>query len=258
LREGRGEQALAHGSPGRQAIEAVGLGVRKETRLLLLELREERKMFAFMERWTELVVASRLDCDSRNEFVRKLADTIVTGKMEAMRRQEASLVTFESSGRDIRSSLRSYKSSDNKRRKAMGLLKSATGSHQKAESASLDARSQRSSGLEELWSPLRRPPADKRTINVSKVERELDVLDKMHYLYVLFRCCGIPGTARAGEFIPQLTDRAYSHCVKCVLEAARVIAIWQGCGIRTDKLRWILDTSQRRITPKRFALGYAF
>ncbi|VDP32727.1 unnamed protein product [Heligmosomoides polygyrus] len=39
---------------------------------------------------------------------------------------------------------------------------------QRAESASLDASSQRSSGLEELWSPLRRPPADKGTIKVSK------------------------------------------------------------------------------------------
>ncbi|VDO70530.1 unnamed protein product [Heligmosomoides polygyrus] len=39
---------------------------------------------------------------------------------------------------------------------------------QRSESASLDASSQRSSGLEELWSPLRRPPADKRTIKVSK------------------------------------------------------------------------------------------
>ncbi|VDP06411.1 unnamed protein product [Heligmosomoides polygyrus] len=36
----------------------------------------------------------------------------------------------------------------------------------RAESASLDASSQKSSGLEELWSPLRTPPADKRTIKV--------------------------------------------------------------------------------------------
>ncbi|VDO93744.1 unnamed protein product [Heligmosomoides polygyrus] len=33
-----------------------------------------------MERWTELVVAS-LDCDSRDDFVRKLANTIVTSKV---------------------------------------------------------------------------------------------------------------------------------------------------------------------------------
>ncbi|VDP00601.1 unnamed protein product [Heligmosomoides polygyrus] len=71
---------LRTGSPGREAIEAVGLGFREEALALLSELREEGKRFAVMERWTELVVAS-LDCDSRDDFVRKLADTIVTSKV---------------------------------------------------------------------------------------------------------------------------------------------------------------------------------
>ncbi|VDP25486.1 unnamed protein product [Heligmosomoides polygyrus] len=42
---------------------------------------------------------------------------------------------------------------------------------QRTEFASLDASYQRSSSLEELWSPLRRPPADKRAIKVSKTQQ---------------------------------------------------------------------------------------
>ncbi|VDP16094.1 unnamed protein product [Heligmosomoides polygyrus] len=107
-------------------------------------------------------------------------------------------------------------------------------------------------------------------------EREFDVSDTMHCLHVEFRCqgqrmpalpgvpsmnlpeCNVGSSVVAGDLIPTLPQPAYDHRVENVLEAARVIAIWQGCGSLAEKIRWILDPQQKRITPKSVGLAYAF
>ncbi|EYB98415.1 hypothetical protein Y032_0131g1611 [Ancylostoma ceylanicum] len=107
-------------------------------------------------------------------------------------------------------------------------------------------------------------------------EREFDVNDEMHCLHGRFRCQGQPlplmegvpqmdmsqcncsASITAVELIPDLPQPAQSHRVECVLEGARVIAIWQGLGTLAEKVKWILDPFHRRITPKSVALSYAF
>ena len=110
----------------------------------------------------------------------------------------------------------------------------------------------------------------------SRSQREFDVTDEMHCLHARFRCQGQPlpllegvpqidmsqcscsAVITAGELIADLPQPAHSHRVECVLEGARVIAIWQGCGTLAEKVAWILDPFHRRVTPKSVALSYAF
>lgn len=115
-----------------------------------------------------------------------------------------------------------------------------------------------------------------RPEETGRSEREFDVSDTMHCLHVEFRCqgqrmpalpgvpsmnlpeCNVGSSVVAGDLIPTLPQPAYDHRVENVLEAARVIAIWQGCGSLAEKIRWILDPQQKRITPKSVGLAYAF
>ncbi|RCN49896.1 integrase core domain protein [Ancylostoma caninum] len=107
-------------------------------------------------------------------------------------------------------------------------------------------------------------------------DREFDVLDEMNCLHAKFRCqgqklpildgvpqidlsaCNCSLRLTAGDMIPQLPQPAHSHGVECVLEGARIVAIWQGTGTLAEKIQWILDPSRRRITPRSVALSYAF
>ncbi|EYB91080.1 hypothetical protein Y032_0210g2117 [Ancylostoma ceylanicum] len=113
----------------------------------------------------------------------------------------------------------------------------------------------------------------------SRAEKEFDVKDEMHFLHGQFRCMGQPfpmipdhpgltadvaskchcsGLIRAVNLIPTLPAPASDHRVENVLEAARVLAIWNGSGTLTEKLRWIQDPYHRRITARSVALAYSF
>lgn len=70
--------------------------------------------------------------------------------------------------------------------------------------------------------------------------------------------CNCSATIVVGDLIPETPQPANHHRVDCVLEGARVIAIWQGAGSRAEKAAWILDPFHRRITPRSVALSYAF
>ncbi|EYC17492.1 hypothetical protein Y032_0030g2085 [Ancylostoma ceylanicum] len=104
---------------------------------------------------------------------------------------------------------------------------------------------------------------------------EFEVPDSTHCLHGQFRCVGqqmplVPGVPQlpppcrvstaitAGQIIPELPEPAYSHRVENVLEAARIIAVWQGCGTLAEKITWIADPAHRRISPRSVALAYAF
>ncbi|VDO92821.1 unnamed protein product [Heligmosomoides polygyrus] len=54
--------------------------------------------------------------------------------------------------------------------------------------------------------------------------------------------CYVGGQTLAGELIQELAEPARSHHVEIVLEAARIVAIWQGNGSLAEKHRWILDS----------------
>ncbi|KAL6729628.1 hypothetical protein Aduo_000667 [Ancylostoma duodenale] len=73
--------------------------------------------------------------------------------------------------------------------------------------------------------------------------------------------CNVGTTITAGQIIPELPELpepAHSHRVENVLEAARVIAIWQGYGTLAEKITWMTNPEHRRISPRSVALAYAF
>ncbi|EYB82348.1 hypothetical protein Y032_0361g3462 [Ancylostoma ceylanicum] len=101
----------------------------------------------------------------------------------------------------------------------------------------------------------------------------------MYFLNASFRCQGQPfplvpghpnlmpevttsycgsGTITAGEIIKGLPSPACEHRVDTVLEAARILAIWNGAGTLTEKLKWIEDPFHRRVTARSVGLAYAF
>ncbi|KAK6059634.1 hypothetical protein COOONC_02733 [Cooperia oncophora] len=110
----------------------------------------------------------------------------------------------------------------------------------------------------------------------ARAAKEFDVVDEMNCLHGCFRCQGQPlpilegvpqldvskchcsASIVAGDLISTLVQPAAAHRVDCVLEGARVIAIWQGCGTLSEKIAWICDPLHRRITPRSVALSYAF
>ncbi|RCN42760.1 hypothetical protein ANCCAN_11243, partial [Ancylostoma caninum] len=102
--------------------------------------------------------------------------------------------------------------------------------------------------------------ATRSTVDVPRgAEKEFDVKDEMHFLHGQFRCMGQPfpmipdhpmtadvaskchcsGMIRAVNLIPTLPAPACDHRIENVLEAARVLAIWNGSGTLKEKLRWI-------------------
>ncbi|VDO89507.1 unnamed protein product [Heligmosomoides polygyrus] len=74
---------------------------------------------------------------------------------------------------------------------------------------------------------------------------------------VASRCqCG--STLTVSDLIGNVPHPASDHRVETVLEAARVLAIWNGIETLTDKVKWICDPFHRRVTPRSIGLAYAF
>lgn len=96
-----------------------------------------------------------------------------------------------------------------------------------------------------------------------RAERVFDIDDTLNCLHEEFRCqsqkllllpevpqmelsdCNVSVSVIAGDVIPRLPEPAYSHRVETVLEAARIIAIYQGCGTMREKILWILDPDRK-------------
>ncbi|VDO25185.1 unnamed protein product [Heligmosomoides polygyrus] len=91
-------------------------------------------------------------------------------------------------------------------------------------------------------------------------EKEFDVTDAMHFLHAQFRCQGQPFPCQGIRAFPQINvpQPASDHRVETVLEAARVLAIWNGIGTLTDEVKWTCDPFHRRVTPPSVGLAYAF
>ncbi|VDP00468.1 unnamed protein product [Heligmosomoides polygyrus] len=104
-------------------------------------------------------------------------------------------------------------------------------------------------------------------------EKKFDVTDAMHSLHAQFRCQrqpfpimpghpGIPADATSrcqcgltltvSDLISNVPQPVNDHRVETVLEAARVLAIWNGVRTLTDKVKWICDPFHRRI----FEIGW--
>ncbi|VDP01739.1 unnamed protein product [Heligmosomoides polygyrus] len=117
------------------------------------------------------------------------------------------------------------------------------------------------------------------SIPLSRSEKEFDVTDAMHFLHAQFRCQGQPfpimpghpgipadvtsrcqcgSTLTVSDLIINVPQPASDHRVETVLEAARVLAIWNGIGTLTDKVKWICDPFHRRVTLRSVGLAYAF
>ncbi|VDP09929.1 unnamed protein product [Heligmosomoides polygyrus] len=97
----------------------------------------------------------------------------------------------------------------------------------------------------------------------NRAERVFDIDDTLNCLHEEFRCqsqkllllpevpqmelsdCNVSVSVIAGDVIPRLPEPAYSHRVETVLEAARIIAIYQGCGTMREKILWILDPDRK-------------
>lgn len=70
------------------------------------------------------------------------------------------------------------------------------------------------------------------------------------------RCqCG--STLTVSDLIGNVPQSASDHRVEAVLEAARVLAFWNGIGTLKDKVKWICDPFHRRVTPRSIGLAYS-
>ncbi|KAK6033275.1 hypothetical protein OSTOST_00503 [Ostertagia ostertagi] len=105
---------------------------------------------------------------------------------------------------------------------------------------------------------------------------EFDVNDTMHFLHVMFKCDGQPFPAVdgrsgfmlhqcrcsrsicVGDLLPMVPQPAREERVACVLDAARVFAIWWGTGSISLKVQSIVDKSFLANSPKAVGYAYAF
>ncbi|KAK6059014.1 hypothetical protein COOONC_03390, partial [Cooperia oncophora] len=105
---------------------------------------------------------------------------------------------------------------------------------------------------------------------------EYDVADVMHFLHVGFRCDGQPfpavegrasfpldscrcsRTTRVGQLLSVVPQPACDERIECVLDAARVLAIWWDSGSVSLKVQRIMDKSYKVLTPKAIGFAYAF
>ncbi|KAL6726737.1 hypothetical protein Aduo_008677 [Ancylostoma duodenale] len=108
------------------------------------------------------------------------------------------------------------------------------------------------------------------------LEDEYDVKDSMHFLHMQFRCdgqsfpsiegqpgfplpsCRCSQTIVAGDLIPTLPQPAFDERIECVLDAARVLAIWWGQGSISQKVHYITDRTVFALNPKAVGYAYAF
>lgn len=109
-----------------------------------------------------------------------------------------------------------------------------------------------------------------------RLENDYDVDDDMHFLHVRFRCDGQPFPAVDGrpgfplpscrvsqmtivsDMLPTVPPPAAEEKVECVLDAARVLAVWWGTGSISEKCRRIMDKTYLAINPKAVAVAYSF
>ncbi|VDO92581.1 unnamed protein product [Heligmosomoides polygyrus] len=109
-----------------------------------------------------------------------------------------------------------------------------------------------------------------------KLENDYDVDDDMHFLHLRFRCDGQPFPAVDGrpgfplpscrvsqmtivsDMLPTVPPPAAEEKVECVLDAARVLAVWWGTGSISEKCRRIMDKTYLAINPKAVAVAYLF
>ncbi|KIH58474.1 hypothetical protein ANCDUO_11320 [Ancylostoma duodenale] len=109
-----------------------------------------------------------------------------------------------------------------------------------------------------------------------RLEDEYDVKDSMHFLHMQFRCdgqsfpsiegqpgfplpsCRCSQTIVAGDLIPTLPQPAFDERIECVLDAARVLAIWWGQGSISQKVHYITDRTVFALNPKAVGYAYAF
>ncbi|KHJ98572.1 zinc knuckle [Oesophagostomum dentatum] len=109
-----------------------------------------------------------------------------------------------------------------------------------------------------------------------EIEDEYDVKDAMHFLHMQFRCdgqsfpsvngkpgfplpfCHCSQTICAGDLVPSLPQPAFDERVECVLDAARILAIWWGEGSISQKVHNIVDRGFLALNPKAVGYAYAF
>ncbi|VDL84821.1 unnamed protein product [Nippostrongylus brasiliensis] len=96
-----------------------------------------------------------------------------------------------------------------------------------------------------------------KAVQVRKgAEREFDVLDTMNCLHVEFRC-----QRQAMPVLPGVPQMELSSCnvgTLIVVEAARIIAVYQGCGFLRENVQWIQNPDRKLVTTWSISLAYAF
>ncbi|VDP33292.1 unnamed protein product [Heligmosomoides polygyrus] len=112
--------------------------------------------------------------------------------------------------------------------------------------------------------------------NFRRLENDYDVDDEMHFLHLQFKCDGQPFPAVEGrlgfpltgyrvsqrttakDLLPKVPKPAADERLECVLDVARVLALWWGSGSVSVKVKKIRDKNCLAINPKSVAVAYAF
>ncbi|KAK6056783.1 zinc knuckle [Cooperia oncophora] len=111
---------------------------------------------------------------------------------------------------------------------------------------------------------------------IDELENDYDVDSTMHFLHVRFKCdgqsfpsvdgrpgfdlsrCRCSQKTTVSDLIPSVPPPASAERVQCVLDAARVLAIWWGPGSIMCKAQRIADSSYLALHPKAVAVAYSF
>ncbi|XGW28157.1 hypothetical protein V3C99_008173, partial [Haemonchus contortus] len=109
-----------------------------------------------------------------------------------------------------------------------------------------------------------------------RLENDYDVDSSMHFLHVRFKCdgqsfpsvegrpgfplssCRCSQQITVSDLLPSVPPPAAGERIQCVLDAARVLAIWWGEGSVSCKVQRIMDSSSLALNPKSVAVAYCF